>query len=72
MVLSNTLPNTDDSVGITLMKILQVLNSGGISLVGVPSSGASPGAVGQIAVDNAFLYIYTSGGWTHVSLTPVP
>ena len=67
-VLSNTNPSTDDSVGITLMKILQVLNDGVSS--GTPIS-STPGTVGSIQVDNSFLYVYTPSGWKKVALTPV-
>lgn len=77
MVLSNTLPNTDDSIGITLMKILQVINGNSsgsglwIDFTTAPTS-ATPGIEGNYGAFAGNLYIYTGGAWYSTILNVVP
>lgn len=69
-VLANTTPDTRDSIGITLMKILQKLNEGGSSSLLVsttPTSSSDPGVAGNYAVGPSTLYFHDGTQWYAVS-----
>ncbi len=38
------------------------------SLVPVPASSASPGALGEFAVSTSYLYVYTTAGWRRTAI----
>ena len=67
-VYSNTQPNTNDDLGTTVRKILQVVNnsSGGGGndsnyIVIPPTSSGSPGTNGNYSYDGTYFYFYYNG-----------
>lgn len=70
-----TLWNWNDSPTVLLRRLVDnvaAIQGGGggtVNLVAVPASPASPGAIGDIAQDTSYFYVYTAAGWTRAPIS---